>query len=149
MSEQQFSADEIRVLKALAAGLLAAQMPSGGNGACAGDADLDGKYGDPRVRKDPSAKYWTGESHVGMPLSACSPEYLDAFAKWKDACAYMNRKDGSEEKLKYAGYEEKDAARARGWAVRIRAGWKAAATETPKADEAAQTEEDNVDDIPF
>lgn len=87
-------------------------------------ADLDGQWGNEPVRKDPKDKYWKGQSYVGVRLSDCPPEYLDALAKYKDACAYMNTKEGSPEKAKYAGYDKRDAARARGWAARLRAGWK-------------------------
>jgi hypothetical protein len=94
--------------------------------AIADDADLDSQYGDERVRKDPTAKYWAGVSHVGLQLSQCPPDYLDAFAKYKEACAFMNEKEGDPAKAKYAGYDRRDAARARGWAKRLRAGWKRA-----------------------
>lgn len=95
--------------------------PQGG-AAVADDADLDSKYGDPPVKRDPSAKYWTGASMVGRTLSECPPDYLDAFARYKDACAYANEKEGDPDKAKYVGYDRKDAARARGWAARMRSG---------------------------
>lgn len=92
----------------------------------ASDADLDGQYGDPQVRKDPTAKYWTGKSYVGKKLSQCPADYLRAFARYKQACAFMNDKAGDPQKAKYAGYDRKDAARAVGWALRIESGRSAA-----------------------
>jgi hypothetical protein len=85
-------------------------------------ADIDSQYGDPEVRKDPTPKYWTGESCVGKKLSQCPADYLDAFAKYKDACAFMSEKEATPDKLKYAGYDRRDAKRARAWADRVRAG---------------------------
>ncbi len=89
------------------------------------DADLDGQYGDPEVKKNPPR--WKGESFVGETLSRCSPDFLDCFADFKEYCSVNDRAaadslDGDEKakKLKYAGYAEKDAALARGWAIRLR-----------------------------
>ena len=124
MSEQ-FSAEEVRVLRALASGLLKATGGGSPAGEVADDADLDGKFGDEPLRKDPTAKYWTGPSCVGQRMSECPPDYLDALAKYKDACAFMNEKNGDTAKAKYIEYDRRDAKRARGWAKRIRAGWKA------------------------
>lgn len=87
----------------------------------ASDKELDGKYGNEPVRKDPSAKYWTGQSYVGRRLSECPPDYLDAMAKYQSACAFMNEKSGDPERAKFIVYNRLDAARARGWAARIRA----------------------------
>lgn len=120
----------------------AAQSPKG---EIADDADLDGQYGDETIRKDPSAKYWEGESFAGCNLSGCSPEYLDAYARYKDACAYMNQKSGDESKAKYIDYDRKSARRARGWAKRLRGGWKPAVA--PVQTEAFVA--DGQDDIPF
>ncbi len=89
----------------------------------ADDDDLDSKYGNSPIKRDPTPKFWTGPGFVGKKMSECSPEYLDAFAKYKDLCAKLSEKDGSEAKLKFASYDRKDAARARGWARRLRNGW--------------------------
>lgn len=97
----------------------------------ADDAELDGQYGDPTVRKMPSDKYWKGEDFTGQPLSACPPEFLDAYAKYKTACAFMSAKDPDEKKQKYAEYDRRDAARARGWARRARAAAEEPAGELP------------------
>lgn len=105
----------------------ATSSSSSGGGSVADDADLDGQWGDPEIKKDPPVKYWSGADCKGMRMSDCPPEYLDAFAKWKDACAYMADKNAAsltgeeaEKKRRYAGYDRRDAARARGHAKRIR-----------------------------
>lgn len=134
---QRIAKDIADIKAALAAGAVAfaaalgATVPSsssgGGSGAgrVANDQELDSQYGDPVVRKDPTARYWTGASYGGCQLSECPPDYLDAFAKYKDACAYVNEKEGKAEKQKYVEYDRRDAARARGWAARLRGGgWK-------------------------
>lgn len=121
-------------------------------GEVASDADLDGEHGDQPVRRDPSAKYWTGQSYVGVRLSQCPPEYLDATAKYREACAYMNGKEGNPEKAKYIEYDKRDAARARGWAKRLREGWGAAKLKGAKPAAAVASfddEDDASDHLPF
>lgn len=88
-------------------------------GEVADDADLDGQYGNEPIRKMPSTKYWSGDDFVGVRLSDCSPEFLDAFARYKDACAFMNEKKGDPATAKYTDYDRRDARRARGWRQRI------------------------------
>lgn len=102
--------------------------------AAASDADLDGQWGNPEVKKNPPR--WQGDSCVGRRLSECPPEFLDelaAFSDWKAGKdeekakqhdEYEGEEDEAAKKRKYAGYARKDAARARGWAARLRAGWK-------------------------
>lgn len=92
-------------------------------------ADIDGPYGDPEIRKDPSPKHWSGTSYAGKKMSQCPADYLNAFAKWKDACVYMKMKEletltdpqAIADTTKYAGYDRKDAARARAWAAKSHA----------------------------
>lgn len=103
----------------------ASASASKAEGDIATDADLDGKYGDEEIRRDPSSKYWEGESYISRRMSECPADYLDAYAKYKNACAFMNEKEGKEDKAKYVGYDRKSAARARGWAQRLRSGYKA------------------------
>ena len=130
--------ERLTMLEAKVAGLVEAAQP----------ADIDGKFGDPEIRKDPSPKYWTGESFQGRKMSACSPDYLEAFAKYKEACAFMNEREGDATKAKYVGYDRRDAKRARAWAERLRkqppkaSGFAAAAVSVgPSADDndAAET----------
>jgi hypothetical protein len=89
------------------------------------NSDLDGKYGDPIVNaKDP--RDWTGPSMKGRRFSECSSEYLEMVASRLD---FFAEKAEAEGKLASNGkpeapYRRRDAARARGWAKRIRAGWK-------------------------
>lgn len=86
--------------------------------AVAPDADLDGQYGDPVIRRDP--KRWTGESYVGSHFSQTTPEYLEEVASFKEWQAQQDDKKADEESKKKAGWNRKDAARARGWAKRLR-----------------------------
>lgn len=88
----------------------------------ADDRDLDGQYGDPEVRLNP--RDWTGESMKTRKFSQCPAEFLDMLA---DALDYFAGKDEAEGKTTNAGkpaapYRRRDAARARGWAARVRAG---------------------------
>ena len=81
------------------------------------DADLDGQWGDPIV-KAKSPRDWSGDQMTGRKFSECPPEYLDLLAARFD---FFNTKETDEKKR---GYNMRDAARARGWAARLRAGWK-------------------------
>jgi hypothetical protein len=102
--------------------VLQAKAGNGGatNGDVAPDSDLDGEHGNPVIRRDP--KRWEGESMVGRCYSDTSPEFLDCLAGFLEWSA-KNPREGKE---KYADYDRRDAARARGWAKRLRAGWRAA-----------------------
>lgn len=99
---------------------IATSTGGGAGGGVASERELDSEHGDPIIRKDPPR--WSGESFVGCHYSQTTPEYLDEVAGFKDWQASKN--DGVEAKKKYAAYDRKDAARARGWAARMRAGWK-------------------------
>jgi hypothetical protein len=79
--------------------------------------DLDGPHGDPVIKaKDP--RDWTGEPMKGRKFSECPPDYLDMVAERFDYFA------SKEEDPKKAKYNRLDAARARGWAQRLRGGFK-------------------------
>ena len=93
-----------------------------GGGAVASDRDLDGQYGNPDIRADP--KDWTGPSFKKRPMKECPAEFLDLYAEMKD---YFGRKadengDTTDKGVPKSKYEFLDAARARGWAARIRSG---------------------------
>lgn len=94
----------------------------------ASDADLDGQHGNPEVRYDPKEKHWSGASFVGRRFSQCPADYLDAMAKSLEASAWGLDKGAEEDptdaeaKRKKARYKRIDAARAKGWAARVRAG---------------------------
>lgn len=108
-----------------------------GGKAVASDRDLDGQYGNPEVRlRDP--KDWSGPTMKGRRFSTCPPEYLDLIA---ERCEFFATKDDEKGEKTPKGvprskYHRADAARARGWAARLRAGW------TPPAAGAAGGGED-------
>jgi hypothetical protein len=87
----------------------------------ASDKDLDGKYGNPRITFNP--RDWTGESFKGRRMADCSSDFLDMLAETLDYFAGKAEESGEEYKGKpVAPYKRADAARARGWAKRIREG---------------------------
>jgi hypothetical protein len=88
----------------------------------ASDRDLDGKYGDPEVKFMP--RDWAGPSYKGRRFSECPADLLDMIAETFD---YFARKAEATNETTDRGkpvsqYKRADAARARGWAKRIRAG---------------------------
>ncbi len=106
----------------------------------ASDADLDGQYGNPEVKKNPPR--WQGESCVGRRYSECPVEFLDemaGFQSWaagkEDAKAAAESDEAAKKTAeKNAWYARQRAGYARGWAARLRAGWK-----PPQADEGHPT----------
>lgn len=121
------------------------------------DGDLLGKYGDPVIKaKDP--RDWTGAPMMGRKYSECPPAYLDLVA---DRLDYFADQAEAEKKTTSSGkpvapYNRKDAARARGWAARIRSGAHVqtqqddsdAGWATPPGEPAAAADS-YTDDIPF
>jgi hypothetical protein len=105
------------------------------------DDDLDGQYGNPEIRKDPPR--WTGESFVGCRFSEASPEYLETLAGFLDWKA--RESDKKDERVKGGGLKSRfirlDAARARGWAARIRGGTGARSTAHTSSKEAREQRE--------
>ena len=99
--------------------------------AVADDALLEEKGGDPQSKI--AMRKWVGKDYKGKRFSECSPEYLDKLA---DTLMWMahNPREGVADALKFARFNALDAGRARGWAKRLRAGWK------PPVDEYAQPE---------
>lgn len=88
----------------------------------ASDRDLDGKYGDPVIKFNP--RDWTGPSFKDRRMSECPADFLDLVAATSD---YFAQKAESTNERTDAGkpvadYKRADAARARGWAKRIRDG---------------------------
>ncbi len=128
---------------------------SGGKpGAVATAAELEDTYGDPLIKFDP--KRWSGQSYVGVRLSETSPEYLDCLADFKEWAAGKDDASGAvDKKGKPKSYWAwKEAALARGWAARMRSGWKPKATngggmggQAPVSDEDYGGSDD--DGIPF
>lgn len=131
-------------LKALVSRQSAPQAAPANAPAVASDRDLDGPYGDPEIKaRDP--RDWTGAPMLGRKFSQCPAEYLDLLAERFDYFAEKNGA-GTEDEQKKARYQRLDAARARGWAARIRAG-----VVKPAPAEPAPTwaEPDDDDGVPF
>lgn len=88
----------------------------------ADDRELDSQYGDPVVKFKP--RDWTGDSCVGLRMSQCPAPFLDmlaeAFDYFGDQAEAKNEQTDSGKPV--APYKRKDAARARGWAKRVREG---------------------------
>jgi hypothetical protein len=125
------------------------QSASGSTGAIASDRDLDGQYGDPEVRaKDP--RDWNGPSMKGRHFSECPPEYLDLIAERLDYFAEQADEEGkkTEKGQPVSKYNRADAARARGWAKRIRDGRHVQTTPATSGG-AGWADGPNDDDIPF
>lgn len=104
----------------------------------------DGKgdwTGDPVVKYDP--KFWKKESWVGHHFSQCPPEYLDMHASNDEYRSGTALNDP--EKKKYAKYNLRSAALAKGWARMIR--------EDPGVSRLAQPQESDIsdadEDFPF
>jgi len=89
----------------------------------ASDRDLDGQYGNPEV-KAKSPRDWTGDSQQGKRFSECPPEYLDMVASRLDYFADQHASSQDAAEQKKMRYDRIDASRARGWAQRLRNGWK-------------------------
>jgi hypothetical protein len=86
--------------------------------------DLDGTHGDPVVKFKPP-RDWAGDSMNGRHFSECPAAYLDLLA---DRFDFFNTKpDVAADKKQY---NTLDAARARGWAARIRSGYTPPVAET-------------------
>lgn len=134
----------------------AANVSASQGGMIASDRELDSQYGDPEIKMvDP--RDWSGDSMKGRHMSECPPEYLDIMADRFDYFTEKAEGDISGEddpdvvkKLKdKIKYNNKDSARARGWAKRLRGGWTPPVEEpisAPPHDGAAPLTDD---DIPF
>lgn len=87
----------------------------------ASDHDLDGKYGDPVLKFSP--RDWTGASFKDCHFSQCPPDLLDLVADTFDYFAQQADLKGerTEKGKPVSEFKRADAARARGWAKRIRA----------------------------
>ena len=104
----------------------------------ASDAQLDDpKHGDPIVN---FTKAWKGQFFKGKRFSQCPSDYLDHLAWTFDFYAEKKRAEGDTKK---AGYDEVEAARARGWARRLRSGWKpAGASDVVEPHDAAEPDDE-------
>jgi hypothetical protein len=90
--------------------------------AIATDEDLDSQYGDPVVKFMP--RDWTGEDFKGRHMSEMPAALLDMLGDTYDYFAQKAEESGelTSSNKPVAPYKRKDAARARGWAKRVRAG---------------------------
>jgi hypothetical protein len=90
--------------------------------AVASDRELDGQYGNPVVKFNP--RDWTGGSCKGRRLSECPPEFLELLAATFDYFAEQaeQKNERTNSGKPVAEYKRADAARARGWAKRMRDG---------------------------
>lgn len=99
------------------------------------DADLDSQYGDEKIKTKP--RDWTGAFVSGQTMSESDPAMLDLLAERFDYFAGKEEAEGaatSTGKPK-APYSRISAKRARGWAARLRSGWKPKSTPHMKAEE--------------
>jgi hypothetical protein len=98
----------------------------------ADNADLDSKYGDPVVKFNP--RDWNGESCKGRKFSECPAAFLDLVASTLDYFGDQAeaKNEMTENGKPVATFKRKDAARARGWAKRIRAGFKPSKPANPE-----------------
>lgn len=158
---KQIAKDVAAIKSALAAGALAfasalgATMPAaagaGGTGAggVASDRELDSQYGDPEIKRDPPR--WHGQPFVGFRFSETSPEYLDCVAEFKDWQADKDDEAGKKDNKDRpkSTWGRKDARLARGWAARLRKGWR-----SPNAGPGQHVSDEDYgdgadDDVPF
>lgn len=111
----------------------------------ASEADLDGKYGNEKIKFDP--RDWTGDSFKGKLMSEAQPGYLDLLASAYDFFAEKNdrTKEVTDKGVAKSTYDRRTAARARGWAARLREGWTAPVAPAFGEPEAPLTS----DSIPF
>lgn len=94
----------------------------------ADDYDLDSPYGDPEVRRDPPR--WKGEPMAGKRYSQTSAAFLECiagFLEWAASQADAKGEMTNSGKPR-APYLRRDAARARGWRLRLLADEQQAAT---------------------
>lgn len=116
------------------------------SGPMASEQELDGPYGNPVVKFVPTR--WGGEDFRGKRFSECTPEFLDVLA----SALQWSADNPQEGKGRFVEFNRKDAARARGWAARLRGGGADAQAQATAADghrEAGDPEGGSADDIPF
>jgi hypothetical protein len=126
------------------------QSASSGNAAVADDHDLDSQWGDETVKLNP--RDWMGESYKGQPMSECPPDFLDQVAKACDYFAQKNEGKITDKGKPKSDFDRRTAARARGWAKRLRSGWKppsASSTQSSGGDDYASSDGYGAADEPF
>lgn len=115
--------ETLRLLKSIDTGIwqLVRHLSANAPKPVATDADLDGPHGDPVLRF--KVRDWTGPDFKGRRFSELPLDLLEMVAR---SCDYFAQKAEETHEL-YKGkpvapYKHADAARARGWAKRIRDG---------------------------
>lgn len=122
------SEETLRLLTSMDASLKRlVRLLEGGAGASAAptiasDTDLDSQWGNPVVKSMPTN--WKGAPFIGRKYSECPAELLDLLAERHDYIAAKadERDERTNSGKPKSAYQRKDAARARGWAARVRAG---------------------------
>lgn len=111
--------------------------------AVASDRDLDGSHGNPVVKFMP--RDWTGPSFKNRRFSECPVPLLEMIAETFDYFARVaeDKDERTSSGKPVADYKRQDAARARGWAKRIREGLVQPPAPEPAA--AAWADGDNVE----
>ncbi len=96
----------------------AAAPATAAGGGVATDAELDGQYSDPEVKKDPPR--WKGAPVAPCKMSAGPPDWLLVLADFKDwqAVQAAEKNEVTDKGKPIADFRRKDAALARGWARR-------------------------------
>jgi len=113
----------LRELVAQSKGKTTAIVPRAVN-PVATDGDLDNPvYGDPEIKTAP--RDWTGPFRVGQRMSECEPGLLDLIAERYDYFAQKNDRENAVTDKGYpkSSFDRKAAAKARGWAKRLRSGY--------------------------
>jgi hypothetical protein len=108
------------------------QHVAGGAGA-ASEADLSDPRADETVKLNP--RDWTGDSFKGHSMSMCPPAFLEELAKAHDYFAKKNEGKLTDKGKPKSDFERRSAGRARGWAARLRAGWRPPAIATAASDD--------------
>ena len=90
--------------------------------AVASDRELDSKYGNPEVKFNP--RDWTGSSYKNCRMSECPADFLELLAETFDYFAVQAaaKNELTDKGKPVADYKRMDAARARGWAKRVKEG---------------------------
>ena len=125
---QEAKLDEVLgMLRSMRSQPVAAHAPSGN---VADASDLDSQYGDPEIKTLIPAFKWPGEQHKGQRMSQTGDSaYLLALASQLDWAAGKDDAEGKTwtspktgETKPASEFKRRDAARARGWAQRIKDG---------------------------
>lgn len=154
------SEETIALLKSIDASLRTlvarggAAAPGGGGSDVADDRDLDSQYGDEQIKFSP--RDYSGPSVKGLRMSECPPEALDLLATAYEFFAQKNDDNGEKttQGKPKSTFDRRSARRARGWAKRLRGGWKPKTTSSASggaesADDFGDGSDFDSGDVPF